>query len=374
MTRVGPEAAEAGSLAPRRRPVVIFTDAWAPQVNGVVRTLCRTIEGLVRRGFDVTCVTPDLFAGMALPRHAGLTLALPPYNLGRFVRPGCAIHIATEGPIGIAARAFCDRRGLAYTTAFHTHFPLYARKNFGLPEPFTFALLRRFHRASRAVMVPTHSVMNLLERNGFERLVLWQRGVDTDLFHPRRCDEIPQEHRLPAQLGPRPWWLYVGRVSPEKDIDRFLALDMPGTKIVVGDGPDRQRLEQAFPQTRFLGLRTGLSLASVYDQADVFVFPSRFETYGLVVAEAIASGLPVAAYPVAGPIDIVRPGVTGVLDDDLAVACSAALALDRSSVRDEFSWERSTDQFVDHLAFPTEIPTVAPVQRELWPATVIGLR
>jgi glycosyltransferase involved in cell wall biosynthesis len=374
MTRVGPEVAAAGPPAPRRGRIVIFTDAWVPQVNGVVRTLGRTIERLVARGYDVTCVAPDLFAGVALTRHAGLNLALPPYRLGRFLTPGSAIHIATEGPIGMAARSFCDRRGLAYTTAFHTHFPLYASKNFGLPEPVTFALLRHFHRASRAVMVPTRSMLELLERHGFKRLVLWQRGVDTQLFHPRRLEEIRPEHRLAPDLGPRPWWLYVGRVSPEKDIDRFLSLDLPGTKIVVGDGPDQARLEQAFPEARFLGLRTGLALASAYNQADAFVFPSRFETYGLVVAEAIASGLPVAAYPVTGPIDIVRPGVTGVLDDDLAAACAGAVSLDRSRVRDAFSWDRSTDQFVDHLAFPAETSPVGPARRRLWPATVIGMR
>jgi glycosyltransferase involved in cell wall biosynthesis len=374
MTRVGSEVAQAGRPVPRGRRVVIFTDAWVPQVNGVVRTLSRTIGGLLERGFDVTCVAPDLFAGVPFTRHAGLTLALPPYDLDRFITPGCAIHIATEGPIGIAARAYCDRRGLAYTTAFHTHFPLYARKNFGLPEPLVFALLRRFHRASRAVMVPTRSVMELLDRHGFKRLVLWQRGVDTQLFHPRRLEEIAPEHRLSPELGPRPWWLYVGRVSPEKDIDRFLSLDLPGTKIVVGDGPDRERLEQAFPEARILGLRTGLALACVYNQADVFVFPSRFETYGLVVAEAIASGLPVAAFPVTGPIDIVRQGRTGVLDEDLAAACMAALALDRSGVRDAFSWDRSTDQFVDHLAFPADNSPLVRPRRRAWPATVIGMR
>jgi glycosyltransferase involved in cell wall biosynthesis len=356
--------------------VVIFTDAWAPQVNGVVRTLGRTIESLTARGYDVTCVAPDLFAGIPFSRHAGLKLALPPFRIGRFIPQGAAIHIATEGPIGLAARAHCDRHAIAYTTAFHTHFPLYLHKNFRIPQAATFAMLRRFHQASRAVMVPTRSMANLLREHGFRRLVLWQRGVDTELFRPRHDAEIPPDLRLPDALGPRPWWLYVGRVSREKDIDRFLALKLEGTKIVVGDGAERVRLERAFPATRFLGLRTGLALATVYNQADAFVFPSRFETYGLVVAEAIASGLPVAAYPVTGPIDIVRPGITGLLHEDLGEACRGVLALDRSGVKDSFSWERSTDQFVDHLVFPEASPGVVRGGSGLRSArgTVIGMR
>jgi glycosyltransferase involved in cell wall biosynthesis len=255
-----------------------------------------------------------------------------------------AIHIATEGPIGLAARAHCLAHSLAFTTAYHTCFPEYVRPRFGVPLAWTYAWMRRFHSRSSAVMVPTAEVRRLLEARGFRRIVDWSRGVDHDLFAPG--ERPPRDFR-------RPVFLSVGRIAVEKNLPAFLGLALPGTKVVVGDGPQRAELQARYPDAVFLGAKTGRELASWYRRADVFVFPSRTDTFGLVMAEAIACGTPVAAYPVRGPVDVVAHGVSGILDEDLGSAAIAALALDRSRVHADarrFSWERCTAQFLANLA------------------------
>jgi glycosyltransferase involved in cell wall biosynthesis len=254
-----------------------------------------------------------------------------------------AIHIATEGPLGSAARAHCVRHGLRFTTAYHTCFPEYVKPRFGVPLALTYAWLRRFHGRSSAILVATPAIRALLEERGFRNIVDWSRGVDTDLFHPA-------EPRF-ADLR-RPVFLFVGRVAVEKNLPAFLSLDLPGTKLVVGDGPDRRMLEKRFPDAVFVGAKHGMELASYFQRADVFVFPSRTDTFGLVLAEAMACGTPVAAYPVRGPIDVVKDPAAGVLDNDLLAAAMKALTLDREKVAAygrRYTWEYSTRQFVANL-------------------------
>jgi len=315
-------------------------------VNGVVVTLRNTIAWLERWGHDVHVVSPEGFRTMPMPTYPEIPLALFP---GRAVARRIAdfdpdaIHIATEGPIGIAARAFCLRMRLAFTTAYHTCFPEYVKPRFGVPLALTYAWLKRFHAPSAALLVATPAIRQLLEQRGFGNVADWSRGVDTGLF-------VPGEHRF-RELA-RPVFLYVGRVAVEKNLPAFLGLDLPGTKVVVGDGPQRAELERRFPGVVFAGMKTGADLASYYQRADVFVFPSRTDTFGLVLAEAMACGTPVAAYPVRGPVDVVTDPVAGVLDSDLRAAALAALQLDRERVARfgaAFSWEHSTRQFVSNL-------------------------
>jgi len=326
--------------------ILLATDAWTPQVNGVVMTLRNTIRGVERAGHVVETIGPDRFHSIACPTYPEIRLALRPYGrvsdlVRRFV-PN-AVHIATEGPIGLAARKFCLREQLPFTTAYHTRFPEYVHARIRMPVRVTYAWLRRFHGPAKAVMVATRALQADLERRGFRNLVHWSRGVDTGLFRPG-----PPV----AATWKRPVFMYVGRVAVEKNIEGFLALDLPGTKVVVGDGPQREWLQRRFPAAVFTGARLGEALAAHYRSADVLVFPSRTDTFGLVLLEAMASGTPVAAYPVTGPIDVVTHGQSGILDDDLRVAALAALDLNRGSVREQalrFSWERATAQFLDSL-------------------------
>jgi glycosyltransferase involved in cell wall biosynthesis len=306
----------------------------------------------------VHVISPEGFRTVPMPTYPEIPLALLP---GREVSRRIAalapdaIHISTEGPIGIAARAHCVRHGLAFTTAYHTCFPEYVKPRFHVPLAWTYAWLRRFHGASSAVMVATPAIRGLLEAHGFRNLADWSRGVDTDLF-------VPNRERF-ANLR-RPVFLYVGRVAIEKNLAAFLSLELPGTKVVVGDGPQRRELEARFPDAVFAGTRTGVELASYYQRADVFVFPSRTDTFGLVMAEAMACGTPVAAYPVRGPIDVVKDPAAGVLDNDLRAAALAALALDRDRVRrygERFTWEACSRQFVSCLV-PARVAEAAVVQ------------
>lgn len=327
--------------------ILIASDAWEPQVNGVVVTLANTVACLERWGHHVRVLSPLSFATLGMPTYPEIRLAmLPGRQVAREIadwRPH-AIHIATEGPIGLAARAHCLRKGLAFTTSYHTCFPEYVRARAGIPLAWTYALLRRFHAPSAGIMVSTDSVASELARRGFGKIRRWTRGVDLNLFRPGndRFDEYP-----------RPVFTYVGRLSVEKNLPAFLSLELPGTKLVVGDGPARRRLEQEFPDTIFLGARRGADLAAAFRRSDVFVFPSRTDTFGLVLLEAMASGTPVAAYPVRGPIDVVRSPTAGILNEDLRVAALTALELDRSQVRayaKTYSWERSARQFLTNLA------------------------
>ncbi len=297
-------------------------------------------------------VTPDKFRTLACPTYPEIRLALKPgRKLAAMIEAAqpCAIHIATEGPLGWAARRYCRRRKIPFTTAYHTKFPEYIKARFGLPLPITYALMRRFHGASSRVMVATQGIENELAARGFCNISRWSRGVDTQLFRPR--PETRQEGGPFAGL-PRPVFLYVGRVAVEKNIETFLALDLPGSKAVVGDGPQLEQMRRRYPGVHFAGAHFGEDLARHYSAADVFVFPSRTDTFGLVLLEALASGLPVAAYPVPGPNDVIGASPAGALDEDLGKAAIRALDIDPALCRAhalDFSWEACTRQFLDNL-------------------------
>ena len=327
--------------------ILLATDAWPPQVNGVVRTLCEVVRELVAMEHSVVTVQPGLFRCLPCPLYPEIRLALATRSrIGNIIEAAApdAIHIATEGPIGFAVRRWCLRYGYDFTTAFHTRFPEYLAGRGIAPRRLSYALLRRFHAPARAVMVASQSVRGELAAHGFINLKPWSRGVDPDLFHPARRGDL-------LDL-PRPIFLSVGRIAPEKNLPAFLSLDLPGTKVVVGDGPLRAALHQEFPQAHFLGRRDNGELAALYASADVFVFPSRTDTFGLVMLEALASGLPVAAYPVVGPLDILGNSAAGVLDEDLGAAALAALAIPREICRAhalKFTWRASATQFLEHL-------------------------
>ncbi len=297
-------------------------------------------------------VTPDKFRTLACPTYPEIRLALKPgRKLARMIEAAqpCAIHIATEGPLGWAARRYCRRRHIPFTTAYHTKFPEYIKARFGVPLPISYAVMRRFHGASSRVMVATQGIENELAARGFCNISRWSRGVDTELFRPRpeaRDADGPFAHLA------RPVFLYVGRVAVEKNIETFLDLDLPGSKVVVGDGPQLEQMRKRHSEIHFTGARFGEDLARHYAAADVFVFPSRTDTFGLVLLEALASGLPVAAYPVPGPNDVIGASPAGVLDEDLGKAAIRALDIDPALCRAhalDFSWEACTRQFLDNL-------------------------
>src|ERR1700759_5086500 len=304
--------------------ILVATDAWHPHVNGVVRTLTMMAEAAKAFGVEISFLTPQSFRTFAMPSYPDLRLALPnPAKTAQLIeaaRPD-AIHITTEGPIGVLVRRYCRKRNIAFTTSFHTRFPEYVSARLPVPEAWIWAALRRFHGASRAVMAATPALATELRARGFRNVVLWPRGVDTALFHPREAD-----------LGlPRPVFVCVGRVAVEKNLEAFLDLDLPGTKLIVGDGPARVALARNSPRAVFLGARQGEELAQAYAAADVFVFPSKTDTFGLVLLEALASGLPVAAFPVTGPRDVIGQAPVGVLNDDLRAACLSALSIPRQA-------------------------------------------
>ena len=326
--------------------VLIVSDAWWPQVNGVVVTLVHTVADLERLGHEVELVTPEGFRTLPAPSYPEIALAiLPGRGVSRRIErfDPDAVHIATEGPLGLAARRHCLRAGRPFTTAWHTQFPEYLHARWRVPLAASYAWLRRFHAPSQAVLCGTPAVRDHLVGRGFRRVNVWRKGVDARLFRP-----APREPRT----AERPIFLYVGRLAVEKGVDEFCALDLPGTKWIVGDGPARAALECEHPRIRFFGMLHGDALARAYQQADVFVFPSRTDTFGLVLLEAMACGTPVAAHPVRGPLDVVTDPQAGVLDEDLAAAAMKALALDRSQVRrfaERFPWQAATRQFVAHL-------------------------
>jgi glycosyltransferase involved in cell wall biosynthesis len=325
--------------------ILVATDAWRPQVNGVVRTYEQLAMQLPRMGAALEILSADAFRTLPCPTYPQIRLALPDRGACRraidLVRPD-AIHIATEGPVGLMARAYCRRRGLPFTTSFHTKFPEYFARRFAVPAGWTYAGLRRFHNAGAGMMVATRSMRLALGRRGFRHILPWTRGVDTETFRP-----------LPVRrFGNGPVFLYAGRVAVEKNLPAFLDLDLPGIKVVVGDGPQLAELRQRYPAVRFTGALTGQELASCYASADVFVLPSLTETFGIVMLEAMASGVPVAAFPVTGPLDVVDHGVSGVLDHDLRQAALAALALDRRHVRraaEAYTWDASARMFLDNV-------------------------
>lgn len=334
--------------------ILVVTDAWLPQVNGVVRTLGTLRTELETMGHETVFVTPDQFRSLPCPTYPEIRLAVKPgRKLARTIEAHqpCAIHIATEGPLGWAARRYCLKRKVPFTTAYHTKFPEYIQARFRVPLGLSYRVMRRFHGAAASIMVATQTIQSELEDRGFQRIRRWSRGVDTTLFRPRPAEEIARLAPAMAAL-PKPIFLYVGRVAVEKNIGAFLAADMPGSKVVVGDGPLLDDLRRKHPETLFVGAKQGEELAAHYAAASVFVFPSRTDTFGLVLLEALASGLPVAAYPVPGPLDVVGGSPAGVLSDDLAAAAVTALDIPSEVCRAHalaFSWRSCTEQFLSNL-------------------------
>ncbi|QKG72682.1 glycosyltransferase family 4 protein [Erythrobacter mangrovi] len=329
--------------------IAIATDAWMPQVNGVVRTLYTTRDILNAKGHEVLVISPDRFTNFPCPTYPEIRLALaPPGEVAHLLRDFApdAIHIATEGPLGMTARRYCARNGVPFTTAYHTQFPEYVARRTHLPAEWFWRYIRWFHAPAERVLVATESIREELRAHGLHRLHHWSRGVDLSCFTP----DAPPPPEYDGLL--RPIQLYVGRVAVEKNIEAFLASEYPGTKVVVGDGPALAELRARFTDVRFLGRRSGRELAGCYAGADVFVFPSRTDTFGLVMIEALACGTPVAAFPVAGPRDIVTEDV-GALCDDLDRAIAAALFCERSTCSaygSGFSWEAATGQFLSGLS------------------------
>ncbi|MBS0320808.1 MAG: glycosyltransferase family 1 protein [Proteobacteria bacterium] len=326
--------------------ILIATDAWLPQTNGVVTTLRNTLREIERLGHEAVLVTPAQFRSVRCPSYPEIRLALAPrWHMRALIERAApdAVHIDTEGPVGLAARRACLDTGRRFTTAWHTQFPEFVHARCRLPLAWSYAALRRFHAPSSAVMVATSAVERTLAARGFGRLARWTRGVDVERFTPG--PRAPRAGRVPI-------FLYAGRVAVEKRIEDFLALDLPGERWVVGDGPARARLQARFPDARFFGMQHGDALVDFYRRADVFVFPSQTDTFGLVMLEALACGTPVAALPVTGPVDVIRDARVGVLDHDLRAAALAALALDRDDCRRYAcarSWVEATQQFVANL-------------------------
>jgi glycosyltransferase involved in cell wall biosynthesis len=327
--------------------IALVSDAWLPQVNGVVRTLTTVAREAAVLGHEIRPITPEQFRSVPCPTYPEIRLALLP---GRAVKrliddaDPDAIHIATEGPLGLAARRHCLRRGLAFTTSFHTRFPEYVAARFGVPVRLTYAWLRHFHALASGVMVAAPSIRRELEARGFRNIRPWSRGVDAEVFEPMARADWPGIAR--------PIFLMVGRIAVEKNIAAFLQLDLPGSKMVVGDGPQLAEMKRRFPEVHFMGGREGRDLARYYASADVFVFPSLTDTFGLVLLEALASGVPVAAFPVTGPLDVIGDAPVGRLDSDLRRAALDCLGISRAACRAhalKFSWRATAQQFLGNL-------------------------
>ncbi len=326
--------------------ILIATDAWRPQVNGVVHTLEATARAAKSLGAEISFLTPEGFPTVGMPSYPDIRLALPRRrDIARRIedlRPD-AVHVATEGPIGYYVRRHCVAKGRSFTTSLHTRFAEYVAARWPVPPDWTWRLMRWFHNAGRGTMVSTESLARELRAHGFNNVTRWPRGVDAALFNPGRAGDLGLK---------RPVFLTVGRVAVEKNLDAFLSLDLPGTKVVVGDGPARAALEARYRDAVFLGTKRGDDLAAVYASADVFVFPSRTDTFGLVLLEALASGLPVAGFPVAATQDVVGSAPVAVLDNDLHAACLGALAIPRHLCRqyaEAVTWEASARSFLGNL-------------------------
>ncbi len=350
--------------------LALATDAWTPQVNGVVRSLTTTVDLLARRGIPVKTITPQDFLTVPMPGYASIRLAVAPRFGVRRTLQACRpdiVHISTEGPIGWAARGWCLANDVPYTSAFHTRFPEYASVRTGISAERFWPIMRLFHAHSRAVMVSTRSLSEELAGRGIPHTSRWSRGIDQTLFRPDGA-------RHPAMQDlPGPVLLYVGRVAPEKNLSAFLRADVPGTKVIVGDGPALDQIRADYPQALCLGALRGEELASAYRSADCFVFPSLTDTFGLVVIEALACGVPVAAFPVTGPIDILGPeGLgpdselerpVGAVSPDLEAAITRALTVDRNAAADygaRYSWDHATDQFYETIRRAAGLPTARP--------------
>jgi len=343
--------------------IAIVSDAWRPQINGVVRTIETIVKLLQADGHEIEVFGPDRFRTVPCPTYPEIRLSLFPsarlHHMLTLFMPD-AIHLVTEGPLGWSARAFCLKRGIPFTTAYHTRFPEYVRARIRLPVAWSYAFVRRFHAPSAAVLVVAQSIRDELTVRGFRNLVPWSRGVDITAFRPRPHEELEDA---------RPIWLYAGRVAVEKNINAFLDLDLPGTKWVMGGGPQLKELRRRYSSARFFGSVDTGELSARYAQADCFVFPSRTDTFGLVMVEALASGVPVAGYPVPGPLDIVTTPKVGSLNEDLRIACLAAIDCDPADCRahaETFTWARCATQFREALR---QIPrnTWHPLKRRVVP-------
>lgn len=326
--------------------VLVATDAWHPQVNGVVRSLEYLMSEAPSFGANISFLTPDDFRTVPLPGYREIRLALATVrrieHALKSLRPN-SVHIATEGPIGWVTRHVCQTRGYPFTTSYHTRFPEYLAARLPVPLKWSYAALRRFHNSGDGIMVGSPMLEQALKAHGFRNLMRWSRGVDAELFRPRSVRPL---------IFPGPVFLYVGRIAVEKNLEAFLDLDLPGSKVVVGDGPLRVRLRARFPQVHFLGTRTGPALADAYASADVFVFPSLTDTFGMVILEALACGLPVAAFPVMGPLDVIGKSGCGCLDPDLRRAALGALQVPREKCRVyalTYTWRESVRQFLDNV-------------------------
>ncbi len=349
--------------------ILLVTDAWEPQMNGVVRTLTKTVSNLRSAGHDVEVISPsDGYWTMPLPTYPDIRLA--PFarkDVGRrIVSFGPeAIHIATEGPLGLAARSLCLKWGMPFTTSYHTKFPEYIKARFPfVPLAWPYKYVRDFHNSGGRVMVTTPSMVTFLKARGFKHLAPWARGVDTTLFNPDKCfSNTPSLEDVYKDL-PRPVFINVGRVAVEKNIEAFLNLDLPGTKVIIGDGPQRAALEKKYSKVKFLGSKFGEDLARHFADADVFVFPSKTDTFGLVIIEAMATGTPVAAYPVTGPVDIIPGSKAGIVNEDLRKACLDALTLNRADAirhAQAYSWQAVTEKFFNLLS-----PEYEPLAQNRW--------
>ena len=329
--------------------ILVVSDAWRPQVNGVVHSLEAMSKAAATLGNEFVFLTPEGFRTIGMPTYSEIRLALaPPWVVAKRIDAARAdhVHIATEGPLGLAARHICLSRGAPFTTSYHTRFPEYVFARTRIPLGWSYAALRAFHNAGAGMMASTPRLADELFARGFHRPMIWSRGVDAELFRPRQS----------VLDLPRPIFLYAGRLAVEKNLEAFLTLDLPGSKVLVGDGPARAHLQAAYPDAHFPGLRTGEALAEIYASADAFVFPSLTDTFGIVLLEAMASGVPVAAFPAPGPIDVVDSGA-GALSNDLRAACLAALDLSRDAALQhalKFTWESSARQFLDNVRLARE--------------------
>jgi glycosyltransferase involved in cell wall biosynthesis len=327
--------------------ILVATDAWSPQVNGVVRSLQALAANARKLGAEIEFLTPEGFRSFPLPTYRSVRCAIPTgREIARRIERASAdaLHIATEGPIGHVVRRYCLARKIPFTTSYMTRFPEYVSERLPVPLSWSYAVLRRFHAAAAVTMVSTQSLIEELGNRGFMHLAMWTRGVDTDLFRPGRAMALELDL-------PRPIFINVGRLAVEKNLGAFLALDLPGSKVVIGEGPQADELQRRFPDAHFLGQLEGETLAAHLAAADVFVFPSRTDTFGLVQLEALACGVPVAAYPVMGPQDVIGKNPVGVLDEDLGSACLKALTISRADCRAfalTRSWEQSALQFISH--------------------------
>ena len=325
--------------------VMIVTDAWEPQVNGVVRTLKKTKEMLQKEGYQIKMVTPKGAKTLPCPTYSEIQLTVSPFKLVaesiEDFKPDC-LHISTEGPLGWSARKFCQMQGMSFTTSFHTRFAEYLHARTRMPIRWTYGVLRKFHSLSRCTMVTTPSMEDRLKQFGFSNLRRWTRGVDTELFYPRVRQSVARVPRL----------MYVGRVAVEKNLEAFLDIKIPSQKVIVGDGPQLPELMRKYPHVVFTGKKFGKELADLYSSADVFVFPSKTDTFGLVMLEALACGTPVAAYPTEGPLDVIQSSEVGCLNENLELAVRGAMGLSSEKCRQYslgFSWERAVGQFAENL-------------------------